>query len=213
MEIDPRDLVRNNLSFVVWIARTYRHRGVAFDELVAQGNLGLLEAARRFDPTRGTKFTTYASWWIRKAILMALDATTRAGSPRTLSLDDHLGDSPTEPRSARIADRGSVDPEAALLDGEAARLVRAAVVGLPRLDRTVLEHRFGLEDRPVLSLRETGAALGLCGERVRQIERRSLDHLRRALRRRTHHLRPTDKPIRSAVSRSNLTPSAPCGLR
>ena len=209
MEIDPADLVRNNLSFVVWIARTYRHRGVAFDELVAQGNLGLLEAARRFDPARGAKFTTYASWWIRKAILIAL----APGVVRTVSLDDHPPESPTEARSARIADRGALDPEAVLLDGEAMRLVRAAVVDLPRLDRTVLEHRFGLEDRPVLSLRETGAALGLCGERVRQIERRSLDHLRRALRRTPHHLRPTVKPMRSAVSRSNFTASAPCGLR
>jgi RNA polymerase sigma factor (sigma-70 family) len=212
VEIDPADLVRNNLSFVVWIARTYRHRGVAFDELVAQGNLGLLEAARRFDPTRGTKFTTYAAWWIRKSILTAL-AAAKGGSARTLSLDDPLADRPNEPRSAGIADRGAIDPQAALLEREAARLVRAAVVGLPQLDRTVLEHRFGLEDRPVLSLRETGAALGLCGERVRQIERRSLDHLRRALRRTPHHLRPTDRPMRSAVSRSNFTTSASCGFR
>jgi RNA polymerase sigma factor (sigma-70 family) len=204
-----RDLVRDNLSFVVWIARAYRHRGVPFDELVARGNLGLLEAARRFDPERGTKFTTYASWWIRKAILLARGPE----ASRTVSLDEPVTDESGEPRSARIPDRSLPDPERALLDDEATERVRAAVVRLPPLGRTVLAHRFGLEDQPVLSLRETGAALGICGERVRQIERRSLEELRRALHRTPHHLRPAVRPMRSAVSRSNLTASSPCGLR
>ena len=206
-----RDLVRDNLSFVVWIARSYRNRGVALNELVACGNLGLLEAARRFDPKRGTKFTTYASWWIRKAMLLALGSE----AIRTVSLDEPptRTDGSTEPRSARIADRSLPDPEAALLDDEATERVRAAVVRLPALGRRVLAHRFGLADQPVLSLRETGAALGICGERVRQIERRSLEELRRALLRTPHHLRPAVRPMRSAVSRSNFTASVPCGLR
>ena len=179
-------LAARNLGFVTWIARDYRHCGVAFEDLVAEGYLGLLEAARRFDPERGIKFTTYAAWWIRKVILSALDAAPVVRRPptdarRTLSLDAPLAHGPDEPFIARLADRRVPDPEAALLDEEAGRRVRAAIGSLPPLERTVLEHRFGLEDRPSLSLRETGLALGLCGERVRQIERRSLDRVRRAL--------------------------------
>src|SRR6266436_7883650 len=66
------DLVKSNLSFVVKIASEYRNMGVPFEDLLNEGNIGLIEAAHHFDPTRGTKFITYAIWWIRKSILKAL---------------------------------------------------------------------------------------------------------------------------------------------
>ena len=65
-------LVRANLRFVVFEAKRYRRHGAALADLVSEGNLGLLAAARRFDPTRGVQFVSYASWWIRQAILRAL---------------------------------------------------------------------------------------------------------------------------------------------
>lgn len=65
-------LVESNLSFVVKIANEYRTMGLAFEDLLNEGNIGLIEAAQRFDHTKGTKFITYAIWWIRKAILKAL---------------------------------------------------------------------------------------------------------------------------------------------
>jgi RNA polymerase primary sigma factor len=65
-------LVEANLRFVVKIAKEYRDRGVPLDDLINEGNLGLMDAARRFDPDRGTKFTNWAVWSIRKAILAAL---------------------------------------------------------------------------------------------------------------------------------------------
>jgi len=66
------DLVQSNLSFVVKIASEYKNMGLPFEDLLNEGNIGLIEAAHHFDHTRGTKFITYAIWWIRKSILKAL---------------------------------------------------------------------------------------------------------------------------------------------
>jgi len=65
-------LVESNLSFVVKIANEYRNLGIPFEDLLNEGNIGLIEAARRYDHRKGTKFITYAIWWIRKSILKAL---------------------------------------------------------------------------------------------------------------------------------------------
>ncbi|MCZ6600738.1 MAG: sigma-70 family RNA polymerase sigma factor, partial [Acidobacteria bacterium] len=69
----PRNkLVESNLSFVVKVASEYRHLGIPFEDLLNEGNIGLIEAAHRYDHRKGTKFITYAIWWIRKSILKAL---------------------------------------------------------------------------------------------------------------------------------------------
>jgi RNA polymerase primary sigma factor len=68
-------LASSALSFVVKIAAQYGGQGLSLEDLLNEGNLGLTEAARRFDPRRGYRFTTYAVWWIRKSILTALSET------------------------------------------------------------------------------------------------------------------------------------------
>ena len=65
-------LIDDNLRFVVWIAREYSNMGVPLEDLLNEGTIGLIEAARRFDPKHGTRFITYAVWWIRKSIRTAL---------------------------------------------------------------------------------------------------------------------------------------------
>jgi RNA polymerase primary sigma factor len=66
------ELIESNLSFVVKVASEYRNLGLPFEDLLNEGNIGLIEAAHRYDASKGTKFITYAIWWIRKSILKAL---------------------------------------------------------------------------------------------------------------------------------------------
>ena len=107
-------LARHNVRFVVSVAKKFQNRGVPLVDLIGEGNLGLMTAARKFDPNRGVKFISYAVWWIRQAVQAAI---ARHGRPvrvplnrtadlnrlsRTVTLlKDRLGRMPTTEELAR----------------------------------------------------------------------------------------------------------------
>jgi RNA polymerase primary sigma factor len=84
-----QELVKRNLRFVISVAKKYQNRGLSLSDLIGEGNVGLMTAARKFDPDQGVKFISYAVWWIRQAILASLarqGRTVRVPLNRTADL-------------------------------------------------------------------------------------------------------------------------------
>ena len=129
-----RVLVAGNLRLVVSIAKRYRKHGMSFLDLIQEGNTGLMLAADKFDHTRGFKFSTYATWWIRQAITRAI-----ADQSRTIRLPAHMVDRMSRVRKAT---------ESLLQQhGREPRLEEtAAAVGLP-VEKTRVALRMGSQPR------------------------------------------------------------------
>ncbi len=153
-----QELVKRNLRFVISVAKKYQNRGLPLTDLIGEGNVGLLTAARKFDPDQGVKFISYAVWWIRQAILASLarqGRTVRVPLNRTADLSrivrtaEYLRQTlRREPTPEEIADATKLSLEvvqslAALNTGD----VRLDAPLDPDGDRSLIE-RFIAEDLP-----------------------------------------------------------------
>jgi RNA polymerase primary sigma factor len=204
-------LVEANLRFVVSYAKRYRGLGVSFLDLIHEGNLGLIEAARRFDPSRNVKFITYAVWWMREAMMHLLAGETRAFSfppklfavlhrhAEDVSLSDPVpghshGQGRGERNSGHARDLSELLPldqppiEEEMIHQADLGELAAALRDLSGTEREIVRLRFGLEDDEPRTLQEIGERLHLSRERVRQIESRAKEKLRQSAKLHSHAL-------------------------
>ncbi|UCF79259.1 MAG: sigma-70 family RNA polymerase sigma factor [Candidatus Eiseniibacteriota bacterium] len=141
-----RRLILSNLRLVVRIAKFYRNRGVDLLDLIEEGNLGLIAAVDRFDPKRGSRFSTYASWWIRQSVVRGI-----ANYARTIRIPVHVFQLVNRYISAEkllvteLARLPSVE-EIALQMGESLRKVervRSLIGGIKSLDYDLVSEAYG----------------------------------------------------------------------
>ncbi|MEW6751624.1 MAG: RNA polymerase sigma factor RpoD/SigA [Candidatus Latescibacterota bacterium] len=165
------ELVEANLRFVVEVAKRYQDRGLPMADLISSGNLGLLTAAERYDGSKGCRFITYAVWWIRQAIQLAVadqGHTVRLPASR-LSLLREIGEA-----SHRLAQREAAEPGVEQLAGELA--VSAAVMaeilrsaGAPRsLDTQLQASEEGMLLDTLVDTRQEPPDAGVQRESTRQ---------------------------------------------
>ncbi len=200
-------LVEANLRLVAKIAHEYRHAGIPVEDLISEGNIGLIESARRFDPARGVRFSSYAAWWIRKYMVAALSRNIlQVSSPVPAGAEDQEAAGVSGPgaesnRSARQrlisiddftrgdGDRGVLekiaaeteDPHAPIFQRELADEIRAVLPSMSKQERLILTTRYGLDGETPMTLLAIGRAMGFTRERVRQLEVKALARARRLI--------------------------------
>ncbi len=186
-DLAARDaLVARHLPLVVAFARKQARGAIPLDELVQEGNLGLVRATEKFDPAAGTRFSTYAVWWIRAYVWRYLKQARSAVRPRSgavaladLSLDSPLGEDGDLSYLDRIADDAPA-PDDAYASAEGDRQLRGALDKVRRrvgeLGWDIIHTR--LQQDPPDTLEKIGQRWGVSRERVRQVETQTKRFLR-----------------------------------
>ncbi len=182
-------LVQHNLAFVVVVASKQRRGSVRLDDIIQEGNLGLMRAVEKFDPHAGTRFLTYAAWWIRAYIGRYLMEARSAVRPQSgtvaqpdFSLDNAVGEE-EDPSYLECIEDERPGPEETYLSAESDREIRdtlgKARKRMGALGWDIVENRLQ-QDFPT-TLDEIGRRWGLSREWVRQVEIKTKQLLQRRL--------------------------------
>jgi len=201
------ELVLANLRFVVSIAIRYQNFGLPLQDLLNEGNIGLMRAAEKFNWRREVKFISYARWWIRHYILRALFeqrnmvkipfkyasqlSSYNAGGPdvppaieklrrftRPSSLDMKLSEEESETVGDMLEDSKDVPVEEKSLRTQLKEQINHCLNKLKPIERSVINWHFGLNGERSMTLREIGERFNLTKERIRQIEKAGLEKVR-----------------------------------
>ncbi|HVE82867.1 MAG TPA: sigma-70 family RNA polymerase sigma factor [Myxococcales bacterium] len=183
-------LATSNLAFVVAVAKKFANRGARLDDLIQEGNVGLMKAIEHFDPKKNVRFATYAVWWIRAYITRYLKdnrSQVRGGeSERPVMTDFSLDASLDEEGETTFLDRledGGPGPQEQYLSREQDTEVQEALAKVKKrigeLGWDILTERL-TQDKP-RTLEELGARWGVSRERVRQVELKTKSFLARYL--------------------------------
>ena len=182
-------LVRHNLAFVVAVAKKQRRGTVRLDDLIQEGNVGLMRAVEKFDPNAGTRFSTYAVWWIRAYVGKYLKEARSSVRPLSgtvaqpdFSLDSLIDEEGEASHLERIEDEGP-GPEDTFLAEEGDHAVQGALIKVRKrigeLGWDIVHTR--LEKDSPETLEEIGKRWGVSRERVRQVELKTKQFLHRYL--------------------------------
>lgn len=197
-EVAKEKLIYANLRFVLSIAKTYQNNGIAMEDLIAEGNLGLIKAVDRFDRSKGHRFISYAVWWIRQSIIECINEHSRNIRipvnqindylklkrdnknsdeeisnmfPTTQSIFDVINDDGDEYVDV-LEDKNTILPDEEL-DNSQKNLKNDLEKLLSKLsdrDRLIIEMYYGLNGFNPSTLEDIGDELNLTRERVRQVK-------------------------------------------
>lgn len=193
-------LVEANLRFVVKIASQYRGKGVALDDLVSEGNLGLMRAAMKFDADRGTRFVNYAVVFVRQQIEKSIEEQTlqykaprRADEQsrrngRALSVDAPLGGKSNMSLLSVIVNQDSPMADERVYSEAVEHAVEFAMLSLSEREAHIVNAFFGLTQEHE-TMAEIAEDMGLKRERVRQIRNRAIRRMKKAYKKKLAELR------------------------
>lgn len=164
------ELVEANLKYVVTIAKKFAWTGLPLYDLISEGNLGLIRAAKKFDPERGTKFITCARPWITQAIQLYVQNSNV--DKELTNMEDYIFDDETNDEMINL----DFEDEVHNIQSRS-NAIDELLSCLTKREYRVLQSYFGLNNCKEMTLDEIGKEMGLTQERVRQIKDESIEKL------------------------------------